>query len=185
MDLSKKLDIQFLYRAKSKPQSTHAEDVLGRTLSVIGQRNQTNYRMTLNYRSSVRMTWRSRFEYVKVRFSFSNPDERGFLYMQDGRYRISDDFTIDGRVVIFQTGSFESRLYEFENDLKGTFANPALYGRGIRSYFLARAKLTHSLEVSAKYSRTVREGVKVLSSGASEIQGNVENHLSFQFDWGF
>jgi len=185
VDLSKNLDFQVLYRAKSKPQSTHAEDVLGRTLSIVGQRNQNNYRVTLNYRSSVRMAWRSRFEYVKVRFSFNDPSERGFLYMQDGRYRISDDFTLDGRVVIFQTDSFESRLYEFENDLRGTFANPALYGRGIRSYLLARARLAQSLEVSAKYSRTVRDGVKVLSSGASEIQGNVENHLSFQFDWRF
>ncbi len=185
VDLSKNLDLQFLYRSKSKPKSTHAEDVLGRTLSVVGQRNQNNYRVTLNYRSSVRMAWRSRFEYVKVRFSFSDPAEQGFLYMQDGRYRISEGFTLDGRVVIFQTDSFESRLYEFENDLKGTFANPALYGRGIRSYLLARAKLAHSLEVSAKYSRTVRDGVKVLSSGPGEIQGNVENHLSFQLDWGF
>jgi len=185
VDLSKNLDLQVLYRAKSKPQSTHAEDVFGRTLSIVGQRNQNDYRVTLNYRSSVRMAWRSRFEYVKVRFSFNDPSERGFLYMQDGRYRISEDFTLDGRVVIFQTDSFESRLYEFENDLKGTFANPALYGRGIRSYLLARAKLAQSLEMSAKYTRTVRDGVRVLSSGASEIQGNVENHLSFQFDWRF
>jgi len=84
-------------------------------------------------------------------------------------------------VIVFGTDSYDSRIYEYESELRGTFANPALYGKGIRVYALARYEMG-IFEISVKYSCTIKPGAAFLSSGESEIPGDTDNQLSFQID---
>jgi len=37
---------------------------------------------------------------------------------------------------VFQSDSYDSRVYEYENDLDGVLTFPPLYGRGVRWYVL-------------------------------------------------
>ncbi|HLF19314.1 MAG TPA: hypothetical protein VI704_00855, partial [Bacteroidota bacterium] len=180
--LSRRTDLQILYKNRHKPFSLSQPDLFGRQREAVRERNQKNYRLTLDFSSSANTEWKSRFEMVDVKYSADVMAERGFLWMQDLRLRTGHDFIIDARVIIFQTDSFDSRVYEFENDLRGTFLNPALFGKGIRWYLLARQRLTGYLELSAKYSRTVKDGAKTISSGSNEIMGDAESQMSFQID---
>ncbi|MBI4429980.1 MAG: hypothetical protein HY562_12780 [Ignavibacteriales bacterium] len=98
------------------------------------------------------------------------------------RLRPRTDLNVDARVITFHTDSFDSRVYEFESDVRGTFFNPALFGKGIRWYVLVRHRPMKYLDISVKFSRTVKDGVKTLSSGLSEIAGDTESQLSAQID---
>ncbi|MFN0157897.1 MAG: hypothetical protein ACKVRP_07480 [Bacteroidota bacterium] len=118
-----------------------------------------------------------------MRYSLLDRSENGYLLFQELRYRTSESLTLEFRMVFFETDSYDSRLYEFENDLRGVFSNPALYGSGRRWYVLARYKVNHVLALSMKYAETQRDGVTSISSGPSEIVGDIDNRLSMQLDW--
>jgi hypothetical protein len=101
---------------------------------------------------------------------------------QDVRVLPLDRLRIDARVIAFHTDSYDSRLYEYESELSGTLSNPALFGKGLRWYILARYEVSPAVDIWLKYSQTMREGVKSIGSGASEILGDRDSRLSVQLD---
>jgi hypothetical protein len=104
------------------------------------------------------------------------------LVYQDVQMYPLPSLRVDVRVMVFETDSFDSRLYEFEGDVRGTFSNPALFGKGIRWYLLARYELDARIDLWVKYAQTIKDGVRVIGSGSNQILGDLENRLSFQVD---
>jgi hypothetical protein len=92
-------------------------------------------------------------------------------------------FYIDGRIIFFKTDSYNSAIYEFENDLTGTYSITGLNGQGIRWYCLMKYKLFETLKLSLKYSEIYKPAEKSLGSGYSEITGNFDNQISLQIDF--
>jgi hypothetical protein len=180
--LSDRLSLLLQYRHKNKPVDEFSRDPLGRSVEVVGERAQTNYRATLEYRSSIAFRVRTRLEVVNVRYQYSSKVERGFLAFHDIRYYPIPNLLVDARIMAFETDSYDSRVYEFESDLRGTFANPALFGKGVRWYLLTRYELGGFIDLWLKYAQTIKEGVKEMSSGPSLIQGNLDNRISLQVD---
>jgi hypothetical protein len=180
--LTERLSLLLLYRHKNKPVHEFSRDPLGRSVEFVGERGQTNYRATLEYRSSIAFRVRTRLEVVNVRYQNSPTVGRGFLAFYDIRYYPIPNLLVDARIVAFETDSYDSRVYEFESDLRGTFANPALFGRGMRWYLLTRYELVGFIDVWLKYAQTIKEGVKEMSSGPNLIQGNLDNRISLQVD---
>ena len=56
--------------------------------------------------------------------------------------------------IFFRTDSYDSRLYEYENDLPGLMKNVGLYGKGVRWYALAKGRVLGKVHLSLKYSIT-------------------------------
>jgi hypothetical protein len=173
--------LQLQVRCKRRSDAQLIVDEYDRPVRAIGERSQVNYRGTLEWYSSAVFRWRSRFEYSKVDYSIAGPPARGIMFYQDFRCKPLSRLSIDGRAIIFETDSYDSRIYEYESELRGTFVNPALYGKGIRLYVLGRYSWS-GFEISAKYACTTKPGSRTLSSGPAEIQGDTDNQLSLQID---
>jgi hypothetical protein len=180
--LARRTTLQVQYKSRNKPATETLSDPFGRAIRIDGERWQKNYRATFQYQSSIAFRWRSRLELVNVGYGSTRVVEKGMLAFQDIRLHPLPRLVVDARIIAFETDSFDSRVYEFENDLRGTFSNPALFGRGIRWYVLARYEVFKAVDISAKYAQTVKEGVRVLSSGSSLIEGDLDNRLSVQLD---
>ncbi|MBM4161725.1 MAG: hypothetical protein FJ217_11595 [Ignavibacteria bacterium] len=182
MRLSARLSLQLQYKEKRKNDLGVSTDALGREMRVDEVRTQRNYRATVELVSSRAFRWRSRVELVSASYSDSRPRQKGALVFQDIRFFPLPRFLIDARVIAFQTDSYDSRVYEFESELSGTLYNPALYGRGLRWYLLARLEVTPAVDLSVKYSQTLKDGVKKIGSGSGEILGDRERRASVQMD---
>lgn len=182
LKLSNRVSMQLQYKHKNKPASELSSDLVGRSVSLLGERRQSNYRATVEFNSSIAFRSRTRIEVVNVNYLYNPLVERGFLAFQDIRIHPLPNLRIDARVIVFETDSFDSRVYEFETDFRGTFSNPALFGKGVRLYAMARYEISRSIDVWLKYSQTIKEAVKVISSGSSQIAGDLENRLSLQVD---
>jgi len=113
------------------------------------------------------------------------PSEKGILLFQEIKYLFLQTLNLSARVIFFKTDSYNSRIYEFENDLRGVMTNPPLYGEGMRWYIVSQYRTSFGLNLSMKYSELFKPGERTLSSGDTEIQGNLDNRLSFQVDWQF
>jgi hypothetical protein len=143
---------------------------------------RTNVRINYDYYVLRNLRMRSRIEYVFFDQSIVETHEKGYLLFQDFRYDALDQLRFYGRIVLFETDSFNSRVYQFENDVRGVLNNPALFGKGIRWYLMIEYDLFDFARISAKYSELYKPDEVLLSSGNSQINNNLDNRLTFQLD---
>lgn len=180
--LTRRLSATLQYKRKNKSATETLLDQYDRDIRRVGMRKQSSYRATVELNSSVAFRWRSRVEWVQVGYDLTGHREEGFLAFQDIRTYLFPRLLLNARVIVFHTDSFDSRVYEFESDLPGALNNPGLYGKGYRWYMTTRFEISPSLDLWVKYGHTVKEGVKVLSSGPNQIDGDLENRVSLQID---
>lgn len=137
------------------------------------------------YSLSKDLRLKTRIEYNHFFIKDAGVKESGFLLFQDIRFIAAKKINLYGRIIFFQTDSFSSAVYEFENDLLGVMPNLAMYGKGIRWYAIIKYKPLQFLSISAKYSETYKPDETSLSSGDNEIIGNLDNRFSLQIDLSF
>ncbi len=85
-------------------------------------------------------------------------------------------------LTFFESDSFDSRLFQYENDLPGVLTNRALFGRGNRWYFLAKYQPAKKFAAYLKYSETYRDDVDVIGTGSDQIYGNLDRRVGVQLE---
>ncbi len=156
---------------------------LVKSYNKIVNRKTDKFRAEFIYSVSKNLKLKSRVELLYL--DGVNSNEKGLLLFQDVRYRMSKLLSIYGRIIFFQTDSFASRIYEFENDLIGVMKNQPLWGNGVKWYLLVRYSPFHNFNISAKYSELYKPNEIFLGSGYNLVTGNLDNKISFQVDYAF
>jgi DNA uptake protein ComE-like DNA-binding protein len=175
---------KFVIRVKRKdtPSIFEDKDIFGRIIQCIATRVQENYRFTSEFESSPCIRLVSRIEWTNINYSGMKKAEQGFLLSQSIRWTSSYSLTLQTRLAAFQTDSYDSRIYEFEDDLPYVFSNPAHFDRGLRWFFALKYKLFLHVTVSAKYSQLIKEGAISLGTNLDEIKGDSQSNVSIQID---
>lgn len=166
---------RYKYENKEVSEFVNADELIVRRLKQI-------VRTDLIYNITKDLRIKTRFEYNHFFIQDAELKENGSLVYQDLRYVPLSNINIYGRIIFFRTDSFNSAIYEYENDLMGVMPNLAMYGEGIRWYIIVKYKPLKFLTLSAKYSETYKPKETSLSSGDNEIIGNTDNRVSFQID---
>ncbi len=148
----------------------------------LADHDQQRIRLTFVHQASRNLRLKTRVERTDIIGSRGVAGEKGTMLFQDIRFSPTHGFTVEGRLCFFQTDSYNTRIYEFENDVRGVFTVPVLYGTGKRWYVLARYDILSGTSLSFKVSETQKEGVRALGSGPGEIEGDTENRITLQVD---
>ena len=107
--------------------------------------------------------------------------ENGFMVFQDVQYTpLSVPLNLTARIAWFNTESYNSRIYAYENDLLYMFSIPAYFGRGFRTYLNLKYKISENIEVWFKLANTTLNNAESIGSGYSEISGNKKTEVKFQ-----
>ncbi len=176
----KSVESKIRYKYENKEVSYN--DGINRTIT---NRLRQSGRLEIIYNFSRQLRLKSRVEYNHYRLVASGSAENGFLFFEDLKFSISRIADLSARIIFFKTDSFNSAVYEYENDLTGVMSNLAMYGEGLRWYLVGRIKPLKLFTISFKYSETYKPKEKSLSSGNSEIKGNLDNRFSLQLDMNF
>ena len=175
---SKGFLIYMKYRNKNKEESRAVTDEYNREVQKIDNRSQTNVRVGFDYDISGVLRIRSRYEYVMVKYDSFGGNNKGFLFFTDLKAFVINNLSVSTRFIVFQTDDYDSRVYEFEEDLRGVMTNIGLYGNGTRWYILLKYKPFAFAELAAKYSATYYDGVKSIGTGNDMIQGDLNNRFN-------
>ncbi len=178
--LSKKLK-GFSLRIRYKYENKDITETLDNNDSIVKRLRQAA-RFELIYEVSKKLRLKGRYEYNSFRISAINQNEKGYFFFQDVRYAPTSNFNFYGRIIFFKTDSFNSAIYEYENNLTGVLTNLAMFGEGMRWYILVRYKPVKMLSFSIKFAETYKPKDKSISSGNNEIEGNTDNRISLQMD---
>ena len=129
----------------------------------------------LRIKSGVAYTWLSPLQ--------DDTEENGFSISQDIKFSPSEYLTIYARMLFFRTESYQSALYEFEDDLQGVFKNCVIFGTGTRWYIIIKIIPLIGINVSVKYSETLKPYLKSMGSGYAIIDGDTDNCIGIQLDY--
>jgi len=173
------LVISLLGRYEQKQLNVKSQDALGRQIVNLGWHRHASLRIQVDYQSDREVRFRSRVEWVRTRISGGKP-QFGLLLSQDIRWQINPKLRLQGRIMEFDTDSYDARIYEYENDMLYVMSTPSFSGKGERSYMVMKYSPTHFMNIYAKYDVTVFENKQVVGSGLDTINGNRRSHFGIE-----
>jgi len=180
--LTEHTGITFRFKRKDLPSAVDEYDLYGRSMKGIISHIQHSYRLTGEFTSSPSLRLTSRVEWVNTNYGGMQHAEQGVLMSQAMKWNYFSLLTIQARFAVFETDSYESSIYEFEDEVPGAYSNPALYGRGMRWYCILRYQIFSKMYIAAKFVQTVKDGIRSTGAGNDEISGDSQSVLSAQVE---
>ncbi len=162
-------------------QEEKEQRLIAQTLRYNEQQLINRLRLNFTHEVNEQISLKSRLE-----FSLYSKQgrEKGVLVYQDVAFKpLRKSYAMNGRLVYFSTEGYNSRFFEYENDLLYSFAVPALYGKGIRAYFNVQQNLGSKLSLWLKLAATHQLAQKDddASTVASLTKLEVKIQVRYQF----
>ena len=174
---SRSLEIYTRFRQQMRQKNSRDSDG---TITGLEDVLQRNYRINFNYKISEAFRLKSRVEYVTINRA-SNAPENGIIITQDLLYRPkSSPIDIALRYALFDTDSYDTRIYTFESNALYVFSVPAYYYKGSRAYALIRYTFLRKFDLWVRYGVSIFANRTSLGSGAEEITGNTKTDVTIQ-----
>lgn len=160
------VNIQLRYKWKALQISMPGTDkLINNTEWQYRHRIRLNIAYTLND-----MELRNRFEWVHNREKNSKPGS-GYLMYQDIIYTFQRiPLKVYFRYQLFNTDSFNERIYVYENDVLYSFQVPAFFDNGNRVYLLIKYTLFHNFDSWLKLGLTGKYQLNMDPSSEVEVR---------------
>jgi len=173
---SSKLELYFRYRYEQKKINSDTEDPIPK----LDRTQKESFRLHASYFVSPSVILKNRIEFLKYREG-SNPYGNGFLIYQDVMIRPPEKpYDITFRYAIFDTDSYDERIYAYENDVLYAFSIPAYNYKGSRFYLLLKYEVTGWMDCWLRFAQTVYSDRKTIGTGLNEIGGNTRSEVKAQ-----
>jgi hypothetical protein len=102
-------------------------------------------------------TYGMRLEQMRLKAGVNN-SVGGSMISQDLVYKpMGKRYSFNIRYALFSCPDFETRIYEFENDVPGAFSVLFYYGSGSRFYINGNLRFGRRINLSLRYSKTWQE----------------------------
>lgn len=179
---NKQLEIYARYRTESKPKN---DDPGGAVTSPVKIKQRQNMRVQVNYKLNTDLAFRSRIELAWYNRKGNDPQE-GFLAYIDLLYKpMLKKYSGNVRLMYFETGGYDSRLYAYENDVLYSFSIPVFYDKGHRCYINMSYDFSKKLGIWLRFAQTIYKDKATVGSGLDEIMGNRKTEVKLQVQYYF
>lgn len=174
---NKVLEIYGRFRQQLRQKNSRNSDG---TITEIEDVLQRNYRLNLSYKVSEDITIKSRIEYVTINRP-SNTPESGIIFTQDFFYKPKKlPFDLTLRYALFDTDSYDTRIYTFETNALYVFSVPAYYYKGSRAYAMIRYTFFKRFDLWLRYGTFIYANREGLGSGSEEISQPRKSDITLQ-----
>tara|TARA_R110001583_G_scaffold14228_2_gene59888 strand:+ start:7635 stop:9698 length:2064 start_codon:yes stop_codon:yes gene_type:complete len=175
---TKEISIYVRYKDEKKPENSTDEKI--KTPIDVSKKQ---YRLHLSAKLNENWEIRNRLELSEYNKSSK---ENGYLIYQDIIYKHSHlPFTTNIRYALFDTDSYNTRIYAYENDILYAFSIPPYFNKGSRFYLNFRYKFNRSTSLYMRYARTQFSKAKTIGSGNSKISGDTKSEIKLQLKLSF
>jgi len=175
---NKQVSIYFKFKQEEKPEN-NSDEKIKLPINVV----KKQYRWHVSAKLSENWEIRNRFELSEYR---KKQKEKGYLLYQDIIYHHSQlPFTAIVRYALFDTDSYNTRIYAYENDILYAFSIPAYFNKGTRFYFNFKYKFNRAASLYLRYARTQYANTSSLGSGNTEIFGDTKSEIKLQLKLSF
>jgi hypothetical protein len=141
------------------------------------------FRFQLKQSLNANIRFRTRLEKVFLRYSSFYSSSSGINFYQDLYWQIVGSIELRLRFSSFSSDDYDSRIYEYENDLPYVFSNFALYGRGRKWYVMLTANPVSPIKIWLKFRRIIFDDVESIGSGLMKIDSDMRQDIHFQIEY--
>lgn len=178
----RKYEVYIQYRTESKEKNL-SDNTTPTDQLVVHRRRQLRLHFSHKLNKTFELRNRAELSFYK---EHTLPEETGFMIYQDFLYRpIGLPFSFTTRLAIFDTKSYDTRIYAYENDLINQFYIPAYAYKGTRFYVNLKYRGIRNLTLEFRFAQTRLLNRDVISSGLNEIEGNRRTDLKAQVKYVF
>lgn len=168
-NISRRGDLILSYRQMGNPVNIA---VSGEKMNEIGEALRDYYRVQLVYQALPWLRLQSRVE-LSIRNATGKNTEHGYLIYQNFQVKPPEKgWTLNLRYALFDTDSYNARIYTYENDVPLSFSIPAFSGKGSRFYCIVNTKVNDRVTLILRFSQTWYSDRNVISSGFDQIDSN-------------
>jgi len=172
---SRNTQFSFRYRKKMKYANTSNNEFI----RSIENTEKSNYRIHASYKISPSVSFNSRIEMLT--YLKENNMQTGYLIYQDIILKPNQiPLSITCRYALFDTQSYDERLYAHEHDVLYAYSIPAYYYKGSRAYILLKYSINKYIDIWFRYAQTFYANKQTIGSGLDEIQGNLKSEIKTQ-----
>lgn len=180
---SRNLSMYLQIKQKDKQRNNTIEQA---GMPVLIQEKKLSARYQLSY--SINSQWKiqSRVELSKYKKD-NQKSEYGYMIYQGvscspfSRLPLRISF----RYAMFETDSYNARIYAYESDVLYAYSIPAVYYKGTRWYALLYYKLGNYLDFWIRYNQTWYANRETIGTGLNEIKGNKRSEIKIQMRYKF
>ena len=158
--------------------SSYFEDIL--TTSLITQIEKSSLRIHADYDVNQTINLKSRLEIIYYDEQVGFP-EKGYLLFQDFNYHpMNSSFSFATRFAIFNTDSYNTRIYTYESEVLYAYSIVGLSGHGTRAYLLFTYSPFPWLDIWARVANTWYAETDEVGSGDNAFPGNTRSDSKLQ-----
>ena len=169
------------YKSELKQQNTDLEVPIN-YLDVV---KKESYRADVSWKLSKSFSFQNRLEVSQFKKGAANA-EFGYMIYQDADFSpMFSKISGNVRIAYFNTPSFNSRIYAYEDDVLYNFSFGMYNGRGFRTYANLKYKIIKHLDIWARYAVFLYKDVQTVGSGLDEINGNKKTDVKLQLRYQF
>jgi len=173
-------EIYFRYRHRLKPKNSREEGPIDFVIPL----TQDSYRINLSAKVNKSIRLKTRVEWTN--YVHGEIEEKGFIAYQDIVYKaLSSPFSFSARYALFDTDSYNSRVYAYESDVLYYFSIPAYANQGSRYYISTKYRVNRNLDLWLRWSQWLYNDRETISSGLTEINGRTKSEVKFQLRYKF
>ena len=162
---TRQVTVQFKQERKMR---NLTEEVESTPTQQVGTILKSHAQASLELDISTELSSRSRVLWNQV--TFNQKKTQGWMLVQECSFA-RGNWKLTARMALFDTDTFDNRLYAYEQNAVGTFAIPAFSGRGSRQYLLAQYRIHLRLTAYFRIAQTHYTDREVISSGMQAISG--------------
>lgn len=131
------------------------------------------------------ITLKTEIDYILTTSTINSSIGNGLLLIQDIDLEISKiGMKIKGRFALFDTDSYEERIYAYEKDLLFAFSSNAYFGKGCRGYLILQYDYLF-FKLQIRFSQTFYANRQTIGSGLNKIEGSHKSDLKVQIYFTF
>ena len=166
------------YRDREKQINTRED---GDGLDDLVLNPKRNLRLNFSYSAARNINFRSRVEFSEYKRG-NEPISRGFMIYQDVAYDFKKlPLKLSFRYAFFDTDTYDSRIYAYENDLRFFFSIPAYSGRGTRVYAMVKYDIGRNIDFWLRWAQYYYTDRNEIGTGKEMINGNTKSEIKAQF----
>lgn len=178
---SKTFKVLLRFKTENKQQNTDLEV----PINFLDDVKKEGYRIEVNWQLNKKWNFQNRIEASQFKKG-SARREFGYLIYQDINYSpMFSKITGNIRFAYFNTPSYNSRIYAYEDDVLYSFAFGMYNGKGYRTYLNLKYVLAKKLDIWIRYAVFIYKDVQTVGSYLDEIQGNKKSEIKLQLRYQF
>ncbi len=175
--MSETVFMYFRFRQKSKQYTFTESDEYIKPIENV---RKTAYRFQIEYVVSPSISMKNRVEFLLNKGS-ENYRGSGYLIIHDINWNaLGGKLKTYFRYALFDTDSYDERMYAYENDVLYAFSIPAYYYKGSKGIIMARYQIGTRFNLWLRLSHVWFANQQSLGNGLDLIEGNEKTEIKAQ-----